>query len=92
MIRLAGTMELSGLNHDVRQERVAAIARSATWAIRGWPERTPTSGPGVRVWIELRPMIVVAAQGQRQLVTSEPVDEWGRGHQDRRSRLRLRRY
>ena len=50
MIRLAGTMELSGLNHDVRQERVAAIARSAAWAIRGWPERTPTSGPGVRVW------------------------------------------
>ena len=41
MIRLAGTMELSGLNHDVRQERVAAIARSAAWAIRGWPEQTP---------------------------------------------------
>ena len=32
MIRLAGTMELSGLNHDVRPERVAAIARSAGWA------------------------------------------------------------
>jgi D-amino-acid dehydrogenase len=56
MIRLAGTMELSGLNHDVRQERVAAIARSAAWAIRGWPEHTPTSGPGVRVWNGPRPM------------------------------------
>ena len=56
MIRLAGTMELSGLNHDVRQERVAAIARSAGWAIRGWPEPTPTTGPGVRVWNGPRPM------------------------------------
>jgi D-amino-acid dehydrogenase len=37
MIRLAGTMELSGLNRYVRQERVAAIARAAAWAIRGWP-------------------------------------------------------
>jgi D-amino-acid dehydrogenase len=56
MIRLAGTMELSGLNHDVRQERVAAIACSAAWAIRGWPKQTPTSGPGVRVWNGPRPM------------------------------------
>ncbi len=56
MIRLAGTMELSGLNHIVRPERVAAIARSAGWAIRGWPEKTPTTGPGVRVWNGPRPM------------------------------------
>jgi D-amino-acid dehydrogenase len=56
MIRLAGTMELSGLNHDVRQERVTAIARSAGWAIRGWPEQTPVSGPGVRIWNGPRPM------------------------------------
>lgn len=56
MIRLAGTMELSGLNHHVRPERVAAIARSAGWAIHGWPAETPTSGPGVRVWSGPRPM------------------------------------
>jgi D-amino-acid dehydrogenase len=56
MIRLAGTMEFSGLNHHVRPERVAAIARSAGWAIRGWPRETPTSGPGVRVWNGPRPM------------------------------------
>ena len=56
MIRLAGTMELSGLNHDVREERVAAITRSARWAIRGWPEQTPLSGPGVRIWNGPRPM------------------------------------
>ena len=56
MIRLAGTMELSGLNHDMRQERVAAIARSATWAIQGWPDTTRTSGPGVRIWNGPRPM------------------------------------
>jgi D-amino-acid dehydrogenase len=56
MIRLAGTMEFSGLNHQIRPERVAAIARSAGWAIAGWPERTPTSGPGVKVWTGPRPM------------------------------------
>ena len=56
MIRLAGTMELSGLNHRLRTERVAAIARSASWALRGWPDPTPTSGPGVRVWTGARPM------------------------------------
>jgi D-amino-acid dehydrogenase len=56
MIRLAGTMEFSGLNHDVRQERVTAIARSAGWAIHGWPDTTPTSGPGVRIWNGPRPM------------------------------------
>ncbi len=56
MIRLAGTMEFSGLNHDLRPERVAAIARSAAWAIRGWPAQTPTSGPGVQVWSGARPM------------------------------------
>jgi len=56
MIRLAGTMELSGLNRAVRQERVAAIARSAAWAIRGWPVQTPVTGPGVRIWNGPRPM------------------------------------
>ncbi len=56
MIRLAGTMEFSGLNHDLRRERIAAIARSAGWAIEGWPEKTPTSGPGVHVWTGSRPM------------------------------------
>ena len=56
MIRLSGTMELSGLNHHIRPERVAAIARSAGWALRGWPRETPTSGPNVRVWTGPRPM------------------------------------
>jgi D-amino-acid dehydrogenase len=76
MIRLAGTMELSGLNHDVRQERVAAIARSAAWAIRGWPERTPTSGPGVRVWNGPRPMtpdglpVIGRVPGYRNLIVA----------------------
>jgi D-amino-acid dehydrogenase len=56
MIRLAGTMEFSGINHTLRQERIAAIARNAAWAIRAWPDPTPTSGPGVRVWTGMRPM------------------------------------
>jgi D-amino-acid dehydrogenase len=56
MIRLAGTMEFSGLNHHVRPERLAAIARSTGWAIRGWPSETPISAPGARVWVGSRPM------------------------------------
>jgi D-amino-acid dehydrogenase len=56
MIRLAGTMEFSGLNHHLRPERIAAIASSAAWAIRGWPAVTPTSGPGVTCWAGPRPM------------------------------------
>ena len=56
MIRLAGTMEFSGLNDTIRPERVAAIARSAGWAIRGWPDPTPTRGAGVTVWTGPRPM------------------------------------
>ncbi len=56
MIRLAGTMEFSGINHTLRQERVSAIARSAAWALRGWPDPTPTSGRGVQVWTGMRPM------------------------------------
>ncbi|MDF2760547.1 MAG: dependent oxidoreductase, partial [Thermomicrobiales bacterium] len=76
MIRLAGTMELSGLNQDVRQERVAAIARSAAWAIRGWPVQTPTSGPGVRIWHGPRPMtpdglpVIGRLPGYRNLVVA----------------------
>jgi D-amino-acid dehydrogenase len=56
MIRLAGTMEFSGLNHHIRQERVVAIARSAGWAIAGWPAEVATSGPAVKVWTGPRPM------------------------------------
>jgi D-amino-acid dehydrogenase len=56
MVRLAGTMEFSGLNHEIRSERVAAIARSAGWALRGWPQPAPLSGPDVRVWTGPRPM------------------------------------
>jgi D-amino-acid dehydrogenase len=76
MIRLAGTMELSGLNHDVRQERVTAITRSAGWAIRGWPEQTPASGPGVRIWNGPRPMtpdglpVIGRLPGYRNLIVA----------------------
>jgi D-amino-acid dehydrogenase len=76
MIRLAGTMELSGLNDNVRQERVAAITRSAGWAIRGWPEQTPTSGSGVRVWNGPRPMtpdglpVIGRLPGYRNLIVA----------------------
>jgi D-amino-acid dehydrogenase len=51
-VRLAGTMELSGLNDRIRQERVAAIARAGARYIRGWPA-TPD---GAAVWTGPRPM------------------------------------
>jgi D-amino-acid dehydrogenase len=50
--RLAGTMELSGINMVVRQERVAALARGASRFIRNW---SPEVGTG-RVSGGLRPM------------------------------------
>jgi len=37
MVRLAGTMELSGINEIVRKERVAAIAKGAARGFTGWP-------------------------------------------------------
>jgi D-amino-acid dehydrogenase len=50
LVRLAGTMEFSGLNEVVRQERVAALARGATRAFTSWPEGTTgaTIGTGLR--------------------------------------------
>jgi D-amino-acid dehydrogenase len=38
MVRLAGTMEFSGINEVVRTQRVAAIARAAARCLRDWPE------------------------------------------------------
>jgi D-amino-acid dehydrogenase len=37
MVCLAGTMEFSGINEEVRPERVAAIANAAARCLRGWP-------------------------------------------------------
>jgi D-amino-acid dehydrogenase len=38
MVRLAGTMEFSGINDKVRPKRVAAIAKQAARNLRDWPE------------------------------------------------------
>ncbi|MBX3071994.1 MAG: FAD-dependent oxidoreductase [Thermomicrobiales bacterium] len=50
MTRLAGTMELSGINERIRPERVEAIIRSAARTFQGWPTdvRIPTIGSGMR--------------------------------------------
>ncbi|MDQ3695805.1 MAG: FAD-dependent oxidoreductase, partial [Chloroflexota bacterium] len=51
-LRLAGTMELSGLNHQIEPRRVAAIARAGAGFLRDWPEgATPDT-----VWAGGRPM------------------------------------
>src|SRR5829696_3429042 len=50
MVRLAGTMELSGINEIVRPERVGAIARGASRGLTGWPEDPSVAkiGSGLR--------------------------------------------
>jgi len=49
-VRLAGTMELSGINTTVRAERVAALARGASLFLAGWPPLTDGAvvGSGLR--------------------------------------------
>ena len=51
-VRLAGTMELSGINTLVRQERVKALARGASIGLRDWPASTD----GARIGSGLRPL------------------------------------
>lgn len=52
MIRLAGTMEFSGLNDLIRPARVAAIARAGVASLRDWP-----ADPAVaQIGSGLRPM------------------------------------
>ncbi len=50
MTRLAGTMELSGINERIRPERVEAIIRSAARTLRNWPTdvRIPAISSGLR--------------------------------------------
>jgi len=50
MIRIAGTMEFSGINDIVRPERVAALARGAARSFTAWPVGidTATVGSGLR--------------------------------------------
>ncbi|MGI9253532.1 MAG: NAD(P)/FAD-dependent oxidoreductase [Thermomicrobiales bacterium] len=73
MVRVAGTMELSGLNHIVRPERVRALVSRTGEVIAGWPENIATSGPGVKVWHGHRPLtpdglaVIGWAKGWRNL-------------------------
>lgn len=72
-LRLAGTMELSGLNHRIRPERVTALVTRTREAIRGWPDRLDTSGSGTRIWVGPRPLtpdglpVIGWAKGWRNL-------------------------
>ncbi|HEU0113618.1 MAG TPA: FAD-dependent oxidoreductase [Thermomicrobiales bacterium] len=52
MVRLAGTMELSGLNDRIRPERVAALPARTAEFIAGWP----IGVDGLRPWTGPRPM------------------------------------
>ncbi len=52
MVRLAGTMELSGLNDRIPPARLAAIARAGRRYIQDWP-RDPTAATA---WTGMRPL------------------------------------
>ncbi|MFM9106235.1 MAG: NAD(P)/FAD-dependent oxidoreductase [Chloroflexota bacterium] len=73
MLRLAGTMELSGLNHRFRPERLRALVDRTGEAIAGWPDRIDLDAPGVRRWNGLRPLtpdglaVIGWAKGWRNL-------------------------
>ena len=51
-LRLAGTMELSGLNHYINPRRVEAISRAASEILRGWPHNAKPA----TVWTGGRPL------------------------------------
>jgi D-amino-acid dehydrogenase len=51
-LRLAGTMEFSGLGTSINARRVEAVKRAAAQGFRDWDEQTPHAEP----WAGLRPM------------------------------------
>jgi D-amino-acid dehydrogenase len=51
-LRLAGTMEFSGMGREINARRVDAIKRAASRGFRDWDEATPHAAP----WAGLRPM------------------------------------
>ncbi|WP_369135278.1 NAD(P)/FAD-dependent oxidoreductase [Modestobacter sp. I12A-02662] len=51
-LRLAGTMEFSGLDTGINARRVEAVKRAAASGFRDWDEHTPHAEP----WAGLRPM------------------------------------
>jgi D-amino-acid dehydrogenase len=50
-LRVAGTMELSGLSEEINARRLAAIRRSIQRFLRGWP-----AGEGEVAWAGMRPL------------------------------------
>ena len=51
-VRLAGTMEFSGLNRRIYPARIAAIARAGRRYLRDWPTETTVAA----TWTGMRPM------------------------------------
>jgi D-amino-acid dehydrogenase len=51
-LRFGGTMEMSGLNHDIRPKRVEGIIRSAC---AYFPQFSPADFESVKPWCGLRP-------------------------------------
>lgn len=51
-LRVAGTMELSGINTNLYEERIVGIRRSASRYLTAWEE-----GDEQQVWVGMRPML-----------------------------------
>jgi len=51
-LRLAGTMELSGINTNLYEERIAGIRKSADLYLTNWSE-----GDEIIPWVGMRPML-----------------------------------
>jgi D-amino-acid dehydrogenase len=70
--RLAGTMELSGINTIVRQERVRALARGASQFLRDWPNEVEEGkvGSGMRPMTPDGMPIIGTIPGVRNLTVS----------------------
>ncbi len=51
-LRVAGTMELSGINTNLYEQRIAGIRRSANLYLEGWEHGEETD-----VWVGMRPML-----------------------------------
>ncbi len=72
MTRLAGTMELSGINEITRPERVAAIVQGTADIIRGWPTdlSIPVIGNGLRPMSSDGLPIIGLLKGYRNLAVA----------------------
>lgn len=55
-LRLAGTMEFSGLNKEVDRRRLESLTRVTASYLRNWPANLPVDGQSWDYWVGARPV------------------------------------